>query len=210
MEELDEVEARVLGCLLEKELAVPQQYPLTLNALLAACNQTTNRDPVVTYDEATVAEAAARLKDRRLVRFVHPSHGRSALRYRQVLDEVTGLDATGRAVVGMLLVRGPQTAAELRARTERLAPDDGDVSAVLDELAGATDPMVRRLPRQPGQKEERWVQLLTGEPAPDAGRAAPTAGAGAGEGLRDQVAALRAEVAEMRRELDELRAGLGG
>ena len=113
--------ARVLGSLVEKGLATPQQYPLTINALQSACNQTSNREPVVSYDETTVDAALDELKDQRLVRFVLPSHGRSVVRYRQVLDETLGLDARQCAILAVLLLRGPQTVGELRIRTERMA-----------------------------------------------------------------------------------------
>ncbi len=116
--------ARVLGSLVEKGLATPQQYPLTINALQSACNQTSNREPVVDYDETTVLAALDELKDQKLVRFVLPSHGRSVVRYRQVLDETLGLDARQCAILAVLLLRGPQTIGELRIRTERMARFD--------------------------------------------------------------------------------------
>jgi uncharacterized protein YceH (UPF0502 family) len=163
--DLDPVEIRVVGSLAEKQLTTPQQYPLTLNALLLACNQTTNRDPVVSYDEALVEAALASLKERRLVRFVHPSHGRSAIRYRQVLDELLGLDVRQLALVAVLVLRGPQTAGELRARTERMAGFEGvaDVEHELEQLATRED-LVLRLPRRAGHKEDRFAHLLGGDP----------------------------------------------
>ncbi|MGD0391086.1 MAG: DUF480 domain-containing protein, partial [Acidimicrobiales bacterium] len=112
---------RVLGCLVEKQLTTPQQYPLTANALTLACNQTTNREPAVVLSDDTVLRALDRLKEQRLVRFVLPSHGRSVVRYRQVLDEVHGLDVEGLALLAILLLRGPQTPGELRARAGRVA-----------------------------------------------------------------------------------------
>lgn len=165
--ELNPVEARVIGSLAEKQLTTPQQYPLTLNALVLACNQSSNRDPVVAYDEATVEESLDCLKEAGLLRFVHPGHGRSATRYRQVIDERFGLDARGLSVMAVLMLRGPQTVGELRARTERMAEFDAlsDVAAELERLCSGPDPLARRLPRRPGQKEERWAQLLTGEPS---------------------------------------------
>ncbi len=157
-------EGRIIGSLIEKQLATPAQYPLTLNSLLSACNQSSNRDPVVSYDERTLDAALASLKEAGLVRFVHPSHGRSVVRYRQVLHEKLGLDDLRLALVGVLLLRGPQTAGELRSRTERMAHFDGiaAVEADLEALTRGSDPLVLRLPRRPGQKEERWVQLLSG------------------------------------------------
>lgn len=175
--DLDPVELRVVGSLAEKQLTTPQQYPLTLNALLLACNQTTNRDPVVSYDEALVEAALASLKERRLVRFVHPSHGRSAIRYRQVLEEVLGLDVRQLALVAVLVLRGPQTAGELRARTERMAGFEGvaDVEHELEQLAARED-LVLRLPRRAGHKEDRFAHLLGGDPHALAG-----GGSGIGE-----------------------------
>lgn len=164
--DLSPVEARVIGSLAEKQLTTPQQYPLTLNALVIACNQTSNRDPVVVYDDLLVEGAVSSLKEAGLLRFVHPGHGRSATRYRQVLDERFGLDARSLSVLAVLLLRGPQTLGELRVRTERMAEFSSidDVEYELRRLADGPDPLVSRLPRRPGQKEERWAQLLAGEP----------------------------------------------
>ena len=122
---VDFVEARILGSLIEKQLTTPQLYPLSLNALVLACNQTSNRDPVTSFDEPGVEASLATLKEKGLVRYVLPSHGRSVVRYRQVLDERLGLDERQMALLGALLLRGPQTVAELRARTERMARFDG-------------------------------------------------------------------------------------
>jgi uncharacterized protein YceH (UPF0502 family) len=155
-------QGRVIGSLIEKQLTTPQQYPLSLNALLQACNQLSNRDPVVSYDERMVDETLVSLKEAGLVRFVHPSHGRSVTRYRQVLDERLGLDDQQLALVAVLLLRGPQTAGELRTRTERMASFAG-IAALeggLHRLAALPEPLAARLPRRPGQKEERWTQLL--------------------------------------------------
>jgi uncharacterized protein YceH (UPF0502 family) len=176
-------QGRVIGCLIEKQLTTPQQYPLTLNALLSACNQSSNRDPVVHYDDGVVDQALVSLKEAGLVRFVHPSHGRSTTRYRQVLDERFVLDESALAIVAALLLRGPQTAGELRIRTERMVPFEG-IAAVDDGLrhmSGGTEPLVQRLPRRPGQKEERWAQLLapgaiSGVQTPDEGSGGTTGG----------------------------------
>jgi uncharacterized protein YceH (UPF0502 family) len=215
MMELDAVEARVIGSLAEKQLTTPQQYPLTLNALVLACNQSSNRDPVVAYDEGLVEIALSSLKDAGLLRFVHPSHGRSVTRYRQVIEERLALSSRGLALLAVLMLRGPQTVGELRTRTERMAEfaDLGDVDAELSLLGGLPDPLVRRLPRQSGHKEERWAQLLTGEPPMHFGRAEATE---ASEGLggarsvpvRDEVASLRAEVDVLRTEVGALRGEL--
>jgi hypothetical protein len=156
---------RVIGCLIEKQLTTPQQYPLTLNALVLACNQASNRDPVVCYDDHLVQRALAWLKEAGLVRFVYPSHGRSVTRYRQVLDEFLALDVEALALLAVLLLRGPQTAGELRIRTERMARFDdlASVDTELDHLGARTEPLVMRLARRPGQKEERWVEVLTAD-----------------------------------------------
>lgn len=220
--DLSATEIRVLGSLVEKQLTTPQQYPLTLNALTLAASQSSNRDPVVDYDEPTVEDAATSVKSKGLARFVHPSHGRSALRYAHTLDEALGLDTRPLALLGVLMLRGPQTLGELRTRTERMVQfsDLREVQAELDALGARTEPLVVRLRRGPGQKEDRYGQLLGGAaPAPPVGEeAAPTTAlssrpltptAATGEGSRDsnpdEVAALRAEVVELRGELGALR-----
>jgi uncharacterized protein len=228
-------QGRVIGSLIEKQLTTPQQYPLSLNALVQACNQLSNRDPVVSYDERVVDETLMSLKEAGLVRFVHPSHGRSVTRYRQVLEERLGLDDQQLALVAVLLLRGPQTVGELRARTERMASFDGisTLDGELDRLAALPEPLAARLTRRPGQKEERWAQLLmdaapTDEPEPAGApggaslsrlaasepaafattvRQAPESSAGPGEvaGPDGEVAALREEVADLRDEVADLR-----
>jgi uncharacterized protein YceH (UPF0502 family) len=207
--ELNPVEARVIGSLAEKQLTTPQQYPLTLNALVLACNQTSNRDPVVAYDETTVEEALSSLKDAGVLRFVHPGHGRSATRYRQVIDERFGLDARSLSVMAVLMLRGPQTVGELRARTERMADFAAlsDVEAELERLSSGPDPLARRMALRPGQKEERWAQLLAGEPpeqsfaseAPEA--TIPLRHEARGVPARDDVTTLRADVDALRDEV---------
>jgi uncharacterized protein YceH (UPF0502 family) len=215
MMELDAVEARVIGSLAEKQLTTPQQYPLTLNALVLACNQSSNREPVVAYDEGMVEIALSSLKDAGLLRFVHPSHGRSVTRYRQVIDERLSLSSRGLALLAVLLLRGPQTLGELRTRTERMADfaDLGDVEAELALLGELADPLVRRLPRQSGHKEERWAQLLTGEPPMHFGRTEATDATEVPGGprsvpVRDEVASLRGEVDVLRAEMGALRGEL--
>ncbi len=211
----------MIGSLAEKQLTTPQHYPLTLNALVLACNQSSNRDPVVAYDEATVELALSSLKEAGLLRFVHPSKGASATRYRQVLDERLALDSPSLSILAVLMLRGPQTAGELRARTERMADFANleQLEAELGRLGDGPDPLVRRLARRPGQKEERWVQLLTGAPTEpgdtsDSGTAAIDAGAhdrpvplsDEVASLRNDVDALRGEVANIRAVVEELRA----
>ncbi len=214
-------QARVVGALIEKRLTTPQQYPLTLNALVLACNQTSNRAPVVDYDESVVELALSQLKDQHLVRFVLPSHGRSVVRYRQVLDEVLGVDERQLALLAVLLLRGPQTVGELRSRTERMATFDdlGSVEHDLDLMAELSDGLVERLERRPGQKEERWRQLLAEDQVEAPGeagtvgvdpRASVVSPTGSVDELRAEVSALRSEVDELRAELSELRISLGG
>ena len=237
MELLDPQEARVLGCLAEKQLTTPAQYPLTLNALVLGCNQTSSRDPVVSYDDATVEAVVTRAKTKGLARFLHPSHGRSALRFAHTLDEALGLEVRELALLAVLLLRGPQTLAELFTRTQRMATFTGppDVAAALTALAHREPPLVRRLDRSPGQREERYVQLLAvAAPAGEAPTSpgphpppAPSDTAGTGpvaepgpvptpgpvatpEDPRAEIEALWTEVRALRRDVDDLRAELGG
>lgn len=206
--ELTPAQARVVGCLLEKELATPDVYPLTMNGLLAACNQSSNRHPVVDYAEATVSNAIENLRATGTVRVVY-SRSNRADRFRQVLDEQLQLAAEDRAVLAMLMLRGPQTVAELRARTARLHPfpDDGDagLDAVLASLAERPDPLVLLLERRPGQKEPRWAHLLAGPPsADDLAGAAATAGSG-GPGRADRLQQLEEAVDRLGDEVRQLR-----
>lgn len=211
MERLSAAEGRVVASLVEKALAVPQSYPLTLNALVSACNQTSSRDPVTTYAEHEVLAALEGLRARHLVRAVLPSHGRSVVRYRHVLDESLGLDPPQLAVLAVLELRGPQTPAELRSRTERMAQAD-DVDHELELLAGREPPLVARVGRRAGEKQARWVALLSeaegggpGQPAvtaePGPARHAP--GADGGD-VHAELVALRAEVVELREALAAL------
>ena len=219
MFELSAEQARVVGALIEKQLTTPQQYPLSLNALVAACNQTSNRDPVVDYDERTVEAELSQLKAGGLVRFVHPTHGRGVTKYRQVLEEVLDLDEEELALLGVLILRGPQTVGELRTRTDRMASfaDLRAAEATLDRLGAREEPLVVRLERQPGQKEARYVHLLAGrEAAMTAAAAMPVSSSSAAErgggrldAIEDEVRALREELAAVRAELDALRAELG-
>ena len=217
---------RVLGCLVEKQLTTPQQYPLTLNALASACSQSTNREPVMTLDEAEVQGALDEIKALRLVRFVLPSHGKSVTRFRHALDEVYGLDTSRLAVLAVLLLRGPQTVGELRARTARMVEFDSIVSLQddLTVLADQAEPLVRLISRRPGQKEDRWQQLLAAE-SEDASTAGQSAVSAAGEMAaeirrpepvamaatytgdtagEDRLELLEAEVHELRGRVDDL------
>lgn len=207
---LTDVEVRVLGCLVEKEATVPDAYPLTRNALRQACNQTTARDPVVAYDDGTVERALDSLKAAGLVRFVHPAHGERSTKYRHVAGERLGLDSAEVAVLAVLGLRGAQTAAELRARTERIHAFDSvaDVEAVLAGLAAGEPSLVVALPRAPGQREGRWAHLLGGPVDVDALALAAPAPARTVAGA-DRIAALEAEVAELRARLERLEGELG-
>jgi uncharacterized protein YceH (UPF0502 family) len=222
-------EGRVVGSLIEKQLTTPQQYPLTINALVSACNQSSNRDPVVSYEDGVVEIAVSALKQEGLLGFVYPSHGRSVTRYRHALAERLGLDDRELALLALLLLRGPQTAGELRGRSERMAQFDGiaAVEADLVRLSDRAQPLVVRLPRRPGQKEERWAEILTTDSTPSSSSPslsgvaaeAPVAGVPASSSpgrptslvediadLRQAVALLQAEMVAVRREAAALRA----
>lgn len=233
--DLDPVEVRILGCLVEKQRTTPDVYPLSLNALRLACNQATNRDPVVHYEEPELREALHRLSQRRYSRLAS-GHTSRAYKFRHLLDEALGLDPGELAVLAVLLLRGAQTPGELKARTERMQsfPDLGALQAVLDRLVERA--LAARLARRPGQKEERYRHRLSDEragaepeavvaparaapqdtaplPAPAAPLrtpAAPAPGDERVERLEADVAALRDAVAALRDELAELRASLGG
>ncbi|MDF3058601.1 MAG: hypothetical protein K0R17_2816 [Rariglobus sp.] len=211
---LSPLAARVLGCLIEKELATPDIYPLTLNALVNACNQKSNREPVMEVSAREVEVAIDELRQQRLA-VVFAGADARVPKYRQKIDEVYHpLDTEARAVLGELLVRGPQTAAGLRANAERLhaMPAAAEFEDLLAELAGrASGALMRKLPRQPGQKEARWVQLLTGEPALEAGGGAEpvTVTMTLPPEVERRLAALEAEVGQLRAELTELRKSLG-
>jgi uncharacterized protein len=176
--DLDPVEVRVLGCLVEKQRTTPDVYPLSLNALRTACNQATNRDPVVAYDEEAIRGALHRLGRRRFTRLAS-GHGSRASKYRHLLEEALGIDREEQAVLAVLLLRGPQTPGELKQRTERLQPfaDLEALEAVLGRLVARE--LVARLARRPGQKEERYAHRLSEEledtPAPASAAAVPSA-----------------------------------
>ena len=159
---LSAVEQRVLGSLLEKQRTVPGSYPLSLNALRTACNQSSSREPVTDYDDQVVEQAARDLKGRELVRIVWTGAGSRTLKFHQTLDEVLDLTDEERAALTVLLLRGAQTPGELRPRTERLHAfaDKAEVEAVLARLAGRSEPLVAQLERRPGQQDHRWVHLL--------------------------------------------------
>jgi uncharacterized protein len=200
--DLDPVEIRVLGCLLEKQRTTPDAYPLSLNALRLACNQSTNRDPVVEYDEDAIREALQRLGRRRWTRLTS-THGSRAAKYRHLLEEELGLARPEQAVLAVLALRGPQTPGELRARTDRMHrfADAASLQEALDSLADRE--LAVRLDRRPGQKEERYMHLLGDEEfetpvAPVAAVAEPRESRL--DRLEREVAELREEVAALRRE----------
>jgi len=159
-------EARVVASLAEKQLTTPQYYPLSFNALVNACNQSNNRDPVVAYDAETVAAALDSLRAKGAARVLHAGGGNRTTKYRHVLDEALGLDPRELALVTVLLLRGPQTLNELRIRTERMADFDGTDAVLHDltRLAERPEPLTVHLERQPGQKETRWATTLVPQP----------------------------------------------
>jgi uncharacterized protein YceH (UPF0502 family) len=230
--EPDTIEIRVVGCLIEKQRTTPDAYPLSLNSLRLACNQSTNRDPVVDYDEATVAEALRRLALRGWTRLASGA-GSRARKYRQLMPEALGVDDGELALLGVLMLRGAQTPGELKQRSERLHgfPDLAAVQAALDGLVERG--YVARQERRPGQKELRYEQLLGGfaeDAAEPAGAATDVSGARGDDdetgatasavdsspepdaGLvpaEDRLTRLERELAELRAELGRLREALG-
>jgi uncharacterized protein YceH (UPF0502 family) len=163
---LDAVEVRVLGALIEKEITTPDYYPLSLNALMTACNQSSNRNPVVHFDEETVSRAADSLREKKLVHLVDRGESR-VTKYRHVLYEAMNLTRPAIAVMCVLMLRGPQTAGEIRTRSNRLYDFASleQVDSTLNSLMSTAPPLIASLPRQPGQKEIRYAQLLSGEVA---------------------------------------------
>ena len=194
----DAVEIRVLGCLIEKQRTTPDVYPLSLNALRLACNQATNRDPGVDYDEATIRAALERLSRKGWTRLASGPGSRAA-KYRHLLDEALGRVPSQIALLAVLMLRGPQTPGELKTRVERLYPFGSleDVQKALDALGDAE--LVRRLPRRPGQSQDRYEQLLGGG-GEEAEAAAPPAAA---DGLEERVATLERQMAELLERLAE-------
>ena len=212
---LNETEARVLGSLIEKELTTPEYYPLSLNALTNACNQKSNRDPVMALEEEEVVRALDALRFKQLV--VLSADGGRVPKYRHILAEKMRLVPAELAVTCELLVRGPQTVGELRTRSERMHPfpDLAAVEEVLRELMEREQPIVTRLARQPGRKESRYGHLFSGEPEaipedvsapPETARLRVMAENERITQLEGEVASLRNEVAELRRMVEEFKA----
>jgi uncharacterized protein len=212
---LNGIEVRVLGSLIEKELTTPEYYPLTLNALTNACNQKSNRDPVLSLDEAEVVSALDSLRFKQFV--LLSAEGSRVPKYRHILTEKLKLTPSELALLCELLLRGPQTPGELRTRAERMHPfpDLSAVEAVMAELMERTPPLAVRLPRQPGRKEQRYAQLFAGEPeqsvdeyapAPEAARVRVIAENERIGRLEEEVASLREAVELLRRTVAEFRA----
>jgi uncharacterized protein len=213
--ELSAAETRVLGCLLEKQRTTPDAYPLSLNALRLACNQSTNRDPVVDYDDGVLRDALHRLERRGFTRLASGAGSRTA-KYRHLLAEALPMDADEQAIVCVLMLRGPQTPGELKQRSERMHAF-ADLVAVHETLNRLIErELVARLERRPGHKEERYAQLLQADahadadeqPAREAAAQVPPAGtAREPSGAAHELAGLRERVARLEREVADLRAG---
>ena len=205
--DLTPVEARILGCLLEKERTVPENYPLSLNSLISACNQTTNREPVTAYDEQTVEAGISGLREKKLVTVVFGG-GSRVQKYRHNLPEHYDLDRRDGAVMTVLLLRGPQTAGELRSRTERMFHFASleELESCLEGLGRGDSPLIKLLPQQPGQKERRYIHLFSPEPEggwqPPSQDAPPTPRPSRAPSRLD---ALEAEVAALRDEMADLK-----
>jgi uncharacterized protein len=204
---LTEIETRVLGSLIEKDITTPDYYPLSLNALVNACNQKNNREPIMTLDEGAVRTALATLQEKRLA---GPAGGADSrvTKYEHRLQEVFNFDRREIAIVCVLLLRGPQTPGELRSRTDRMYHFEAldDVVSTLDRLAQRDPPLARVLPRQPGTKESRYMHLFAGEPQiPDvAASSAPEFSRHAEPSAADRLAQLEEDVGALRRELSEV------
>jgi uncharacterized protein YceH (UPF0502 family) len=212
--ELSAQEIRVLGCLVEKEATTPDNYPLSTNALTAACNQSTNRDPVVQYRDSEVDALMLQLREQKLARTVR-GDGQRVHKHKHVLGEAWGLDRAQLAVLSLLMLRGAQTAAELRARAERYGVEPVAADAALASLGEGDRPLVVRLERRPGERESRWAHLLGDAAAAEPPVAAPGAPsaeprprpAPAPDG--DQVRRLEAQVERLAATLEDVVARLG-
>ena len=203
-EKLSEIEARIIGALIEKQLTTPEYYPLTLNALVAACNQKTNREPVVAYTETEVQKSLDDLRERNLAYVFYGSTSRVP-KYKHILDKVYELESSEIAVICVLMLRGAQTLGELRERTGRLYEFSGlgEVNDTLDSLARRDEPLVIKLERQPGQKEVRYAHLLSGEISA-AAYTPKTISVSTAAG-NERIEKLEAEVTALQNEMNELR-----
>lgn len=206
---LDEIEVRVLGCLVEKDLATPEYYPLTLNSLTNACNQKSNREPAMLLENTDVVRALDSLRQKQMAH--QSAEGVRAAKYCHNLEGVLRLDPEELAILAELLLRGPQTVGELRNRAERMCPV-GDLQAVeelLQNLMERDEPLLMRLPRQPGRKEQRFAHLLSGTPDIDETTSMPAEPARLQVAAEnDRIAKLENDVATLRAELDEVRSQL--
>ena len=193
--ELDAIEVRVLGCLLEKERTTPDVYPLTVNALVAACNQKSNRNPVMELTAPEVESVLGRLRAEVLV---WPEEGARVRKWSHNLDSKWGLAPAAMALMTVLMLRGAQTPGELRSRTERMAafPSPAEIEGALAELAAGDEPLVVQLARRPGQKESRWTHILAGEPEEETAVFAPSVTRAPAD-LRDRLAAVEDRVARL-------------
>ena len=198
--EPDAAEIRVLGCLIEKQRTTPDAYPLSLNALRLACNQSTNRDPVVDYDEGTIRDALEQLGKRGWTRLATWSNRRT-MKYRHMFDEALGLSDAETALLCVLMLRGPQTPGELKQRSDRLHSfaGSGDVETALAALTAHE--LVAPLPRGPGERGQRYAHRLGGAEAD----AEVAVAAAPGDGLEDRVARLEAELTDLRHQVEALR-----
>ncbi|MGB3410447.1 MAG: YceH family protein [Microthrixaceae bacterium] len=205
-------QARVLGCLVEKQATTPDSYPMTLKALTTACNQSSSRFPVVQYEPTLVEATLHALKGKALIRIVHPAHGERATKYRHVLDEALDLTAAQLAVTALLFLRGPQTVAELKTRSERIFNfgSASEVETVLNQLATLDPSVVAVVERQPGQKEQRWIQMLEVDPEARAA-SIPTADNAArlSAGAATVVQELQQRVTELETRVERLVDALG-
>lgn len=201
---LNALEARILGCLIEKQATTPEQYPLTENAIQLACNQKTNREPIMDVSPGDVAHAVRRMEERRLVRNTQSAR---ALRFEHKAAQVYSLTPQQLAIIAILLLRGPQTPSEIRTRTNRMATfaDQDDLQHALDRLQQKDAPMIVRVPRSGGQREDRYMHLLCGPVDIEALRPATgTESAGTGGSLGERVAELEARVEALERVIERL------
>ena len=203
---LTDIETRVLGSLVEKDITTPDYYPLSLNALVNACNQKNNRDPVMALDEAAVRDALASLQEKRLAGPVSGADSR-VTKFEHRLQEVYNFDRREIAVICVLLLRGPQTPGELRGRTDRMYHFEGldDVVSTLDRLNQRDPALAMVLPRQPGTKESRYMHLFSGEPVElDVNVRAPSLANAGGRSQADRLSTLEEEVSRLRAELSDV------
>src|ERR1700756_3294829 len=209
---LSSTETRILGCLLEKERTTPEYYPLSLNGLVVACNQTTNRDPIVNYDDRTVEQGLDRLREKKLAMLIHTAGARVPKDRHTLLDSYN-LDPREVALLCVLMLRGPQTPGELRSRTERMCGSMTlpEIEKCLEGLTSGEDPFVRVIPARAGQKEKRYVQLFSGEPDLEVLTNTPPARPGQAseksrlDTLEAELEALKSEFHALREELAEFK-----